>query len=266
MKDSPDSSSAVIHRLIDDMKGPAADHTVRDVRLGFGYTAAQLDDESVGLAFTFRDSFKHGCNAFSTPRPLSGRPAAELLELAGSDNHLEAAVGLAVANALANRHDPEFTTSDILDAVSLESTDRVGMVGYFAPLMPRLKETVSEVRIFELASRKAEPDDILRAANEAYRVLPECDVAIITATSLINHTIDRLLEAAGGLREVIILGASTPMHAQAFAETATLLSGVIVDRPADVLTAVSEGGGVRAIKNFVTKVNRRINTSHLKKV
>ena len=53
-------------------------HRVADVRIGLGYTAVQLDDGHVGLAYTFRDQAQPGCNAFDTARPLAGKPAAEV--------------------------------------------------------------------------------------------------------------------------------------------------------------------------------------------
>ena len=34
----------------------AEDHLVKDVRIGLCYTAVQLDNNQVGLAYTFRDS------------------------------------------------------------------------------------------------------------------------------------------------------------------------------------------------------------------
>ena len=81
---------------------------------------------------------------------------------------------------------------------------------------------------------------------------------MITATSIINHSIDDLLVSAGSCREVAIIGASTPMLPGALsAANVTLLSGVVVHRPKDVLRVVSEGGGMRQFKPYVHKVSLR---------
>ena len=92
--------------------------------------------------------------------------------------------------------------------------------------------------------------------KEAYRLLPQCQIAIITSTTLINHSVDRLLEAAKGCREVVLLGASTPLVREAFLNTpVTYLSGVVVREPDEILRIVSEGGGMRRFKNRIRKVN-----------
>ena len=67
------------------------------------------------------------------------------------------------------------------------------------------------------------------------------------------------ISVAAGCREVVIIGTSTPLGSAAFASTsATLLSGILVDRPGAVLQSVSEGGGTRDLKKWMTKVNLRL--------
>jgi hypothetical protein len=41
--------------------------------------------------------------------------------------------------------------------------------------------------------------------------LPRCQVALLTSTSIINHTLENLLNAAHSCRDVTLLGASTPL-------------------------------------------------------
>ena len=127
------------------------------------------------------------------------------------------------------------------------------MVGYFAPLVPRLKKKTDSILIFEKVKERAK--DLL-PEEEATRLLPECQVALITSTSILNHSIERLLTAAESCREVVLLGASTPLLPEAFAGTpVTFLSGIIVTKATAVLQIVSEGGGMRAFKNNIQKVN-----------
>jgi len=84
--------------------------------------------------------------------------------------------------------------------------------------------------------------------------MPRC--LVITSTSIVNQTIDRLLEAACNCREVVLLGASTPLVPPAFAGTpVTLLSGVVVLDPGEILRRVSEAGGTRSFKGHVQKLN-----------
>jgi uncharacterized protein len=236
---------------------PAAQkHTVDDVRIGLGYTAVGLDSGHVGLAYTFLDEIKGGCEVFKGIRPLTGRRAAELLTGLDAADKIEAAVAMATANAAIAMEEKPFLTGDILDQLSLASSDRVGMVGNFAPLLPRLKKKCAAVHIFE---RIEFPTGDLLPNTEIPKVLPQCQVAVITSTSIVNNTIDAVLEAASGCREVVLLGASTPLIPEVFSQTpVTLLSGVVVSHPEEVLQTVSQGGGMRSFGKYVQKVNLRV--------
>ncbi|MBW1800160.1 MAG: DUF364 domain-containing protein [Deltaproteobacteria bacterium] len=226
---------------------------VKDVRIGLGYTAVLLDNYQAGVAFTFRESMKRGCTVFRGLHPLAGRPASDLLSLMGSEDRIEMAVASATANALANHMKKEIIEGDTLDYVHISPEDRVGMVGHFAPVLPRLMKKTSSIMIFEQIREKQ--GDLLPEAD-AYRFLPQCQVALITSTSIVNHTVDKLLEAARSCRDVILLGASTPLIPDVFSDTpASFLSGILIKRPVEILRIVSEAGGMRYFKENVRKVN-----------
>jgi uncharacterized protein (DUF4213/DUF364 family) len=229
------------------------DERVADVRIGLGYTAVQLAGGAAGVALTFHRDSGGGCTVFHGLRPIAGRPAAELLKLLPSADPVEAAVGLACANALANRPDRPYTDGDVLDQLDFSPQDHVGMVGNFGPLLGPVRKKARRLTIFEQIE---EPVGDLRPAAEAIRVLPECQVALITATTIINHSVDDLLAAAKNCRTVAVLGASTPLLPGVFAGTpVSLISGVVVTDPEAVLRIVSEGGGMRFFKPHVRKVN-----------
>jgi hypothetical protein len=126
------------------------------------------------------------------------------------------------------------------------------MVGCFGPLIAPIERRARSLEVFE---RVEDPTGNLRPQREAPERLPGCDVALITATSIINHTVDGLLAAAANAREVVILGPSTPLVPEAFGErNVTMLSGVVVEDAGGVLRVVSEGGGTRQFGPFVRKV------------
>ncbi len=233
--------------------GLAKKTLVTDVRIGLGYTAVLLDNGQMGLAYTFHRDLTGGCTVFRGLRPLRGRPAAELLTMFDSTDKIEAAVALATSNALTNTGKDDVLEGDTLEYLTLHSDDTVGMVGYFGPMVPLLRKKVSSLNIFEQVDRQK--GDILPQAD-AFRLLPHCDVALITSTSILNRTVDDLLDAARSCREIALLGASTPLIPEAFADSAvSILSGVVVTRPLEIMRVVSEGGGMRLFKNYIRKVN-----------
>ncbi|MBN1946902.1 MAG: DUF364 domain-containing protein [Bradymonadales bacterium] len=229
---------------------------VRDVRIGLGYTAVMLETGQTGVAYTFRDLARGGCSVFRGIRPLVSRSAADLLPLLQSADVIEAGVGLACANALANRDHDDYLDGDVLDHLGLTDRDRVGMVGHFGPLVGPIQRRAGSLTIFERVDR---PSGLLRPQQEAEGALPGCQVALITATSVINRTADRLIEAAVGCREVVLLGASTPLLPKALGnKRVTMLSGVVVVDGEAILRVVSEGGGMRHFGPFIRKVTLRV--------
>jgi hypothetical protein len=227
------------------------EETVADVRIGLGYTAVLLNDGRAGVAYTFKEGLAEGCSVFQGTRPLAGRSSHELMAYLGSANLVESSVGLAAVNALVNQKAE--IEGDILESLDLKKEDRVGMVGFFGPLVPSLKKKVNELLIFEESTSRGEG---LLPAEQAQERLPECDVALITSTSLINGTIDALLAATEKCRETALLGASTPLIPEVFQDfKVTLLSGVVVIDPTGIAAVVSEGGGMKFFKGLVTKTN-----------
>ena len=63
----------------------------------------------------------------------------------------------------------------------------------------------------------------------------------MTATTLINKTMPRLLELSRNAR-VVVAGPSTPLHPLMFDHGIELLGGLIVDDEASLWRAVAEGG------------------------
>lgn len=235
---------------------PGVQDRVARVVVGLGYTAARLEDGRAGVAYTFRDQAQGSCAAFRGKRPLAGQAAAELLALAASRDPVEAAVGLAVANALIAPGPAQAAAGDVLENLALESTDTVGMVGYFGPLVPELRRRVKRLAIFE---RVDLPQGDILPQERALELLPQCQVALISATTLLNQTLEPLLAACPACREVVLLGPSTPLCPEVFQDTpVTMLSGMVVrDAPA-LLQVVAEAGGTRQFSHLVDKKNLRL--------
>lgn len=246
--------------IVDDLRGyllsAFAEQRLADVRIGLGYTAVMLEDGNVGVAYTSKENISPGCSVFVGRRPLVGRSTAEILEYLGSDDGVERTVGLAVANALSNRPAEGQHAGDILSTLSVGFLDRVGMVGFFGPLVAPIEKRARELVIFE---RNMARSDRVLPADEALEELPLCDVAVITSTALVFGGMDGLLEAAAACRDVAVVGASTPLVPEFFAPLGVkLLSGIIVTEPSNILQIVSEGGGMSFFERHIQKVNVRL--------
>ena len=236
----------------------AEDHRVRRAQIGLIYCAVQLESGATGVAFTFpAQRSGQPCGAgLSAQGNLAGRTADQLIEQLGSDELVSSALGMAAANAVINAclPDPQAVRGDILDHLDIRKGDRICMVGCFLPVLDRLAGlSVTVNTVDQVARPGAQP------AERVEQLLPESQVAIITGTSIINGTIDRLLSLAAGCREVAILGPSTPLLGDGFRGSHVhCLSGVRVEDPEEVFRIIGEGGGFRFFKDYTTKLNIRL--------
>ena len=168
---------------------------------------------------------------------------------------MASAIGLATLNAL-TAVPPGATEADLLTELQVTSNDVIGMVGYFGPLVGPLRSRGKTLHVFE-RHPSAESGVLPEAATA--EILPQCHVVILSATTLINRTLDDLLVLCRNAREVAILGPSTPLLPALFVERGvTLLSGVQVVERERVLRVVSEGGGTRQFGRAVRKVTLRL--------
>jgi uncharacterized protein (DUF4213/DUF364 family) len=226
---------------------------VKDVRIGLAYTGVLLSVGYGGVTCTPLYEFS-GCPALGFVDTLKGTTADKILELALSENPLEAAVGIATINALSNMIlylEPENSPAskiDILDLIKPE--DSVAMVGYFGPLVPKILKITDKLTVLEKRDIKAEKIRIL-LSKRAAEVLPASDIIILSASTLANRTFDGLLALRGTAREVILLGPSTPLYPRPFFERGvTAVMGTRILDPITMLTVISEAGGTKKLHMY----------------
>jgi uncharacterized protein len=233
----------------------AGNRCAMDIRVGLGYTAVALDDGRCGLAFTLHEKEYESCTVIAEAGSLAGRKASELASWVTFPDETACAIGLATANALIEvpRGAAE---SDILDLLPIGSEDAVGMIGYFGPLVEPIRNRAKAMHIFE---RKPIPELGVLSDSAAGDLLPECQVVVLSATTILNHTIDSLLDCCKRARDIAVLGPSTPFLPEVFSRRGvTMLSGIqVVDGP-QALRIVSEAGGTRSFGRAVRKVSLRI--------
>lgn len=243
------------HRIIEELAKSAQGRQLSDIRIGLRYIGVKLDDGSIGIAYNFPESIK--CDEISFPgqQRLINRNAVDVLIWLISDNQLNRSLALAVANGLAVSRKLDSINGDIRSVARINSSDTVVMIGHFGTIANDLREHC-ELLIYDM---KATGGTNLNSSPPVEESLSKCNVALITATSLLNETADQLITASRDSREVVLLGPSTPLVPEAFRDTpVTLLSGVrAVD--AEILSVISEGGGMKTFKPYVRKINCRKN-------
>ncbi len=226
--------------------------TVTDVRIGLGYAGVVVEGDHLGLAAVLRNDMEPGCTVFSRAGTLAGEKAAVLLKfLTGETTSLEKTLGLATANAILHPDPPE-TEEDSIELMRLTAGDRVAMVGFFGPLVKRIEATGAELFILELDPRRPG----FKEERQRDEILESASVALVTATSLLNGTIEAILDRTSGARHVVLMGPSTPLDPLLLKETpVNHLAGSASINNGKILQVVSEGGGTPEMRPWLRYVN-----------
>jgi uncharacterized protein (DUF4213/DUF364 family) len=236
-----------LHRCL---AGTSRRFTVEDVRIGGSYVAVVLTGGRIGVAARLKE---FAGTQIEVPRTaICGKRADALLEdLVSGAGAVERALALAAANALIH---PAVSgrEEDTIDLMKLRPGERVAMVGLFRPIVPRIEATGVRLSVIE----RDTPEEQGRQA------LGACDVAIVTATTLLNGTLEEVLNELGKPRHVALIGPSTPLCEEIFRGTpVTHLGGSAIVDAAGLLRVVSEGGGTPDMRPCLRYVNIRVHRS-----
>jgi uncharacterized protein len=221
-------------RLYEDLLLGLADGPVRRIARGAHWLLVQ-GPEGTGLARLPRgsDAQDRDLAAYQT------RGLADLAGLARSWDPFETALGMAAINAHYNRPDLYGTTENGLE-VFAEENGRVVAIGAFPNIAERLPDAL-------VIDARPGPDDY--PAPAADWLLPGCDAAVMTAATLGNRTLPRLLDLARGSR-IALIGPGTPLTPRLFDYGIEVLAGFVADDPERLARCVEEGGSPRQFAQF----------------
>ena len=233
-------------KLLDDLLAALPDGEVTDVYIGLHWTAVVVmsDGETrCGLASTVVTRHNHSTEPDVS---LAGRlhmlPALELAAFARAEHPILASIGVAAINALLTPRPELLSDLNAEEVIATHGAGKtVALIGHF-PFVPRLRSRVGRLVVLE-----REPADGDLPASAAADILPQADVVAITGMTLVNHTLDDLLELCSPEAKTLVLGASTPLSPVLSEYGIDFLSGSIVTAIDPVLAAVRQGANFRQI-------------------
>lgn len=213
---------------------------VREVRVGISWTGVW--GKHCGLAKTYGIPFVHG-NYTRDLGHLTEKTTLELAQYAKSWNMVEASIGVAAINSMLKpKKTIEANAQEIILAKG--TGKKVAVCGAF-PFTPQLKKLAKELWVFEMEASFINPAQGIVNETAAEYIIPESDVVIITGSTLINKSMERLLELARMAKAyTVILGPSTPLSEVLFDYGASLVAGAEVISPEPVLLKLSQSGGM----------------------
>jgi uncharacterized protein (DUF4213/DUF364 family) len=243
-----------LNNIFDDLLGTLIDGRITKVLIGLHWTAVIAEVEGqqrCGLASTLsKPHHHHGQPDVPQAGQLEDLPGSELAMLAKSDEPILPGVGIAAINALLPHH-PEAWIDLNAEQVLAEHGlgKKVALIGHF-PFVTRLRSQVAELWVLE---QQPKAGDL--PAQSAAEILPQADVVAITGTTLINHTLNELLQLCSTQALIILLGPSTPLSPALFDHGIDILCGSVVTAIEPVLRVIRHGGTFR-------QVHRAVGQSH----
>ena len=232
---------------------------LEDVRIGLLYTGVKLSSGHGGVAYTFIEEtapFLHEI-CLSIKEDVSGITLRKAVKFASSWNLIEASIGVATLNATSSivfekeAGKYHFSNIDVTDLV--EKDDKVVMVGLFKPIIASILKKTSKLVVIERCPVKMESIEVLPDFAAEY-IVPKADVVIVTGSTLVNKTLDRLLELGKNAREFILLGPTASVVPDPlFKRGATAIMGARITNVDLMLKVVSEAGGTRRLLSSCAK-------------
>jgi len=228
--------------LLDIIGSIDKDSTVKEVRRGIFWTV--VVSRFCGLSSTML--WEH-CDQDTKEEGLlksyTDMMASELARLSISDNISEASLGVAAINSLIEIDDSrciEKNAGDML--LEIGGDKNVSVIGHF-PFTEDLKKVAKNLWVIE---KRLRPGDYPEEDTEKY--LGISDIVAISSTTLINHTLDKILKLCPENSIKILLGPTTPITDVLFRYGIDIISGSKVIDESTALKYISEGANFRQLK------------------
>lgn len=194
-----------------------------------------LEDGSAGFFYRLPETGEGGTVASSPTtdinelaRSMAGQRPESIAKMLFEKDNLSRGLGMAAINAVsqsvfrgagfspdklsstpfsfqrASDKNPTNQNSKV-DLKSAHLPYHVGMIGYFGPTITQLREQDISLTVLELDETLFTESTLYTVTGDAERLL-DCDHIICTASTLINQTLEPLLDLLGGERHIEVVG------------------------------------------------------------
>jgi len=228
---------------------------IADVRIGVSMTAVKLSDGTCGVSSTINSETQH-CKKSNrdygdfSPLKIKGHRVIDLLETEKSSGIITT-LRIASLNAISSHIISAgsyniLENSDPIDLFDLSIPRTITIVGAFHSYIKKISATKSKLYVLELNENEIGPEErqFFVPASDYKKVLPESDVIIITGLTLVNNTIDDLLDSVPERSAVVVAGPSGSIIPDVlFANGVSIIGATRITKPDVLFDLISEGGG-----------------------
>jgi uncharacterized protein (DUF4213/DUF364 family) len=210
------------------------------------FCALELDDGSIGLSYVLLDDTLARLRQQPDSCGVAGVDALELARRYVTGRGIDRTLGFVCANAItrclfdrAGFRPPD--SGDSIGGMNPQPGERIGMIGLFGPLVPRIVDAGAQLTVIELDESAVGERDGWRVTTDATE-LEGCSKVLSTSTLLLNDTLDRMLGHCRNAQWFAMVGPSAGCLPDAlFARGVTLLGGSWITDRRGFLDALRRG-------------------------
>ncbi len=177
---------------------------------GCEFMAMALEGGAGGVSYLLLPDGSDGDYRSLQPQDFIGQRPERYVETFGGSDPVQNMLGLAAINAICQQvmrvtgRVPD-SAADSLGLMNIGDGDRVGMVGFFPPLLKYMKNSKAELVIVEKNAQLIERYPDLPVTLDV-TALQTCNKVLCTSTTLLNDTLDDVLSHCSLAEHISVLG------------------------------------------------------------
>jgi len=243
---------------------------ISQVVIGLGYTGVEISPDNknpiLGLASTLPSIIKSvDCSKIKFAGNLTNKKLLELVEWAYLEPSLEKIIGVAALNAMSqyilrlkNLYSKQ--SGDPLNFVEINRDTSITVVGLMKPFIRKLMKKTRDITLVEDTLKVPEEFkefNFRTNIDELEKEELSKDILFCTGTSLINNTLEQILDLFGNrARKTIVMGPSVGMLPDIlFDHGVDIVGGMEIVNSEETMKILQEGGGTKLFKKFGKKYN-----------
>jgi len=241
---------------------------ITKVVIGLGYTGVEVSayayEPFLGLASTLPGIIKAtNCSKIKFAGELTNKPLSELLSWSLKTPSLERIIGIATLNGVSQHilkiiNPYKNLEGRLLEKLNINDDTKVTFIGLIKPLIKKVNKITQLITIVEdtlPSSLEFNHLNLKKNINELEEREIFTDVLICTGSSLINNTLESILEKyKRKAHKIILVGPTASMIPDIlFDYGIDIIGGMEIIDPEATLQILQEGGGTKLFKKYGKK-------------
>jgi uncharacterized protein (DUF4213/DUF364 family) len=212
---------------------------------GCEFMALALESGAGGISYLLLPESSAKDYRALKPQAFVGTSPEQYVEAFDVTDPIQSMLGLAFINAIC-QHVMRISNfvpgavTDSLGLMNIEDGDRVGMVGFFPPLLKYMHNRNADLIILEKKRELVERYPNLHVTLDV-KDLNNCNKVLCTSTTLLNDTLDEILQHCTNAQHISVLGPTAGYFPDPlFARGVHALGGRFVNDGLHLLQLISE--------------------------